>query len=42
MLLQFARPKGKPALTSTDKGHGACLPGASSCSQTVTVPKKQL
>lgn len=47
MPLQFAKPKGKslqavPTLASTDKGHGACLPAASRCSQTGTVPGEQL
>lgn len=39
MPLLHARPEGKslqgvPLLTSTDKGHGACLPAASSWSWT--------
>lgn len=42
MPLQFARPKGKSlqamsALTSTDKGYGACLPAASSWPWTGTL-----
>lgn len=45
--LQFARPKSKslhavPSCTSTDKGHGVCLPAASICSWTGTLPEKQL